>query len=90
MRNNQDLISLRGLSLMMWLADYECFDNCSHRNASRTRGIGIVRLSGPQSLDIALSVFRIKRNAPFSDVDGKGSFGSFVPQSRYLYYGSGG
>ena len=50
-------------------------------------GIGIVRLSGPQSLDIALSVFRIKRNAPFSDVDGKGSSGSFVPQSRYLYYG---
>jgi len=50
-------------------------------------GIGIIKLSGPQSIDIALSIFRPRRivNGPRPDSDSL--FGSFSPQSRYLYYG---
>ena len=47
-------------------------------------GIGIIKISGPESIDIALSIFR-----PIASSNDSGHRpGSFFPQSRYLYYGN--
>ncbi|MBC2716799.1 MAG: tRNA uridine-5-carboxymethylaminomethyl(34) synthesis GTPase MnmE [Desulfobacteraceae bacterium] len=51
-------------------------------------GIGIIKISGPESINIALSVFRPigSLNDPNHHSDHRS--GSFSPQSRYLYYGN--
>lgn len=50
-------------------------------------GIGIIKLSGPQSVDIALSIFRPKFASSQAGRDSATLSGPFSPKSRYLYYG---
>lgn len=50
-------------------------------------GIGIIKLSGPQSVDIALSIFRPGLASGKGDHDSATPPGPFSPKSRYLHYG---
>ena len=51
-------------------------------------GIGIIKLSGPQSIDIALSIFMPKMITGSPGHGSENHSASFVPRSRYLYYGN--
>jgi tRNA modification GTPase len=50
-------------------------------------GIGIIKISGPESIAIGLSVFRPIASSNNSNPHSGHRLGSFSPQSRYLYYG---
>ena len=51
-------------------------------------GIGIIKISGPESIAIGLSVFRPIASSNDSNHLSGHRPGSFSPQSRYLYYGN--
>lgn len=51
-------------------------------------GIGIIKISGPESIPIGLSVFRPIASSKVSGVSSALQPVSFLPQSRYLYYGN--
>lgn len=51
-------------------------------------GIGIIKISGPESISIGLSVFRPIADSNDSNHHSKHCLASFSPKSRYLYYGN--
>jgi tRNA modification GTPase len=51
-------------------------------------GIGIIKISGPESIPIGLSVFRPIASAKEPGASSAFPSDSFVPNSRYLYYGN--
>ncbi len=51
-------------------------------------GIGIIKISGPESIAIGLSVFRPIASSNNANRDSDHRPAPFSPQSRYLYYGN--